>query len=328
LGGIWNGAVVPDSRHGLAAWLGLAFLLLLAALGARRWMAALGRRGAMAHLILWDIGVGIAILSAAAPHAVAAVADVIPGGGLLRDGSRSLALALPATVGLVAWGTERLIGSMPRPAHVPATVALALIPIALIPDAAWGLGRQLEPADYPASWLAARTAVGTDHGDALVLPPGNYRAPSWNGHRPVIDPMGRLLLVPTVIDDDLVVGDIRIEGEDPRVRQARVALALPTPGARAAALRGLGVGWVVFETDALTDPGASVSLADPGTVAGTVILDQGDVTVVRLEGQVSPVPLDRGWMIAQVAAWLAALGVLLLGPTSWIVHRLRGRPDG
>ncbi|MFT4263772.1 MAG: hypothetical protein QM572_10350, partial [Nocardioides sp.] len=153
-------------------------------------------------------------------------------------------------------------------------VALTLLPVALMTDAAWGLRGTLRPSDYPAEWLAARSIVAPGHGDALLLPLGNYRAPAWNHGTPVIDPLARLLRVDTTIADDLVVGGVVVPGEDPTARRAAAALELATPEERSAALRRLGFGWVLVERDA----------GDAPQVAGAVVHDGPLLEIVRLGG--------------------------------------------
>jgi hypothetical protein len=304
LGGIWNGDVVPASREGALAWGSLALLLVLAAVGARRWWQRRGRREAVAHLALWLAGVGLAVVSWAAPDLLASVGEHLPGAGLLRDGTRSLGLALPLTVGLVAAGAD-VVAGLPR--HLAGRGALvagvALLPLALMPDVAWGVDGSLDTARYPAEWRTVSRVVEPVHGDAVLLPWSAYRAPTWNGGRPVLDPLARLLRTEVVTDGDLVIGSTTVSGEDPRAEDVRQALAASTPQARADALRARGIGWVVVEKDA----------GDAPEVAGRVVHDGPLLEVVRLEGPVSAPEVSIGAQIAQALAWAAFVAVLLAG---------------
>ena len=106
LGGTWNAEVVLPSRDGMLAWLGVVLLASLL-LGARGWWAATGRRDALALVVPWSIGLALALLTWAAPGAVAAVAGSVPGGGLLRDGARSLVLCAPLVAVLAAHASSR-----------------------------------------------------------------------------------------------------------------------------------------------------------------------------------------------------------------------------
>ncbi|GAA1960856.1 hypothetical protein GCM10009798_20760 [Nocardioides panacihumi] len=304
LGGIWNSDVAAG-RGGVLGWAAAALVVGLAALGARDWWRAQGRRQGVALIVLWTLGVAIALLSWAAPQTLAAVGGAVPGLGLLRDGSRSLALAMPLTVGLVAAGAGVLAGLPRAPiARAALAVALVLAPVAVLPEASWGRGGELRAVHYPAEWLAATGEVGTTHGDALVLPWSAYRAPAWNNGRPVLDPLNRLLPVAVVSDGDLVVGATTVRGEDPRAAQAHAALALPSPQARADALRAIGIGWVLVEKDARGS-------AEP--VAGRAVHDGPLLRVARLVGTVHEQPVARGRVIAQLLAWAAFLALLLVG---------------
>ena len=86
-------------------------LVALAALGARAWLRSAGRRDAVAFAVCWALGWGVAVLSWAAPDVMAWLAAEVPGGGLLRDGSRLLGLCALAAVTLCAHGAERLGGA-------------------------------------------------------------------------------------------------------------------------------------------------------------------------------------------------------------------------
>lgn len=320
LGGIWNADVVPDSRDGVPAWVGLVVMVGLAVLGARRWWRTQGGHQATAHLVLWGLGIGIALTSWAAPDLLGALGEHLPGLAVLRDGSRSLALALPLTVGVVAAGAAALVERAARGVGRWAlAVAMVLVPVAVLPDAAWGVGGALHAVTYPEEWRSVQTVVGDD-GDAVLLPWGAYRAPSWAAGRPVLDPLARLLRADVVTDDDLVVGGVTVRGEDVRASEVRDALALPSPAERAGALRARGIRWVVVEKDAGASP----------AVAGTVVHDGPLLRVIRLEGEVRAGSGSPATVVAQGAAWtafIALLGVSVVLAVGALVRRVRVRMD-
>ncbi len=275
LGGIWNQQVVPETRDGLLAVLLLVVLVGLAAVGVRSWRAATVRRDQVAFVACWLVGWGVAVLSWAAPDATGWLAESVPGGGLLRDGTRLLGLCVPLLAVLTAHGVAfvaaRLGGALQG-----AVVAglLALVPLAFLPDAGWGSSGRLGTADYPASYEQARDQVGTaDGADVLLLPFSAFRAPVWNDRRIVLDPLGRYLRPDYVASDVLVVGDTEVAGEDPRGDDVRRALDQPTAPARAAALAALGIGVVAVDREA---PGEAVE------VAGEVLLETDDLRVIGL----------------------------------------------
>ncbi|MER7607235.1 hypothetical protein [Nocardioides sp. NPDC127503] len=309
LGGIWNTSVVPASRESWLAWVALALLVALGGTGIRRWWTADSQRTAI--LALWIAGLVIAVAGWAAPEALDTLAQHIPGLALLRDSSRLLPLCLPLLVLTVAAGVdalrERLRGTAPRWA---AAVVLALAPVAVLPDAAWGLAGGIGTADYPTSWQQAGAALAeeTAPGDVLVLPWSAYRAPAWNDHRPVLDPLPRMLPRASVANGDLVIGGTEIEGEDPRAAAAAEALAAPDPETRATELSRLGIAYVITDRTAGEAP----------QVAGETVHDGGDLLLQRLPGEASAVTGYETGPVALavvIVAWVA-YGLAWLGATT------------
>lgn len=309
LGGIWNTSVVPASRESWPAWVALAFLVALIGAGLRRWWAADSQRTAI--LGLWVAGMAIAVAGWAAPEAFDDLAQHIPGLALMRDSSRLLPLCLPLIVMTAAAGVDalrdRLRGTAPRWA---AAVALALAPIAVLPDAAWGLAGGIGTADYPTSWQQAGATLTeeTAPGDVLVLPWSAYRAPAWNEHRPVLDPLPRMLPRASVTNGDLVIGTTEIAGEDPRATAAAEALAAPDPEARASELSRLGIGYVITDRTAGEAP----------QVAGETVHDSGGLLLQRLPGEATrPAAYTIGpaALTAVIVAWVA-YGLAWLGATT------------
>lgn len=302
LGGIWNREVVPASRGTGLAWLGLLLLAVLAVAGARSWWRSRPDRRRL--LALWGLGTGLAWVSWAAPGLVGWTGEHVPGGGLLRDAPRLLALCLPVYAGLVAAGAERLAALLRHPGlavpRVAAAATCAVLPVAVIPDAAWGIGGALTPAHYPASWSEARDLADPGEGDLLVLPLASYRAPSWNHDRTVLDPLGRFLRPDYLASDELQISGRSLAGEDPRVPEVRAALGLGDPAARARGLAELGIRYVAEERDTGLPAGPAV--------AGERLLDASDLQLTRLDGtRVRESSwATRGWLTAAWLAYLAA----------------------
>ncbi|MDN4163127.1 hypothetical protein [Nocardioides abyssi] len=321
LGGVWNGEVVLPSRDGVLAWLGLVVLVVLAAAGARRWVRTSARRDVVALVLCWAVGLVLALLTWAAPDAVGWLAAHVPGAGLVRDGSRLLVLCAPLVAVLAGCGAAALLARAagPTTGTTPRVVlagVLAAAPVTLMPDAALGLSGRLEPTTYPASYAAARDAVdGAGPGDVLALPLSSYRQPWWNHDRKVLDPLPRHLPRDVVASDELVVSDVTVAGEDPRVREAAAALAAPTPGERADRLAALGIGLVALDRLA---PGTAPA------VAGEVLLDTEELLVVELPGAVDR-PVRTSWVVAAVLAWTTWLAVVLGAPGLALARALRGR---
>ncbi len=317
LGGIWNSDVVPTSRT-----LGIAVLFaVLIAMTMIIGLAVLYRRDGRLGSVLTVVG-GIGLITALSgwlfPDAVAWIIRDVPGGGIIRDGTRWLALLAPLEAAAFGAG----VGALARGAaswRLPAALLVAALPIIALPDLGWGAGGKLEPVRYPAVWAEARQAIAGSAagGDVVSLPFSAYRAPSWNGGRTVIDPAGRFFDRTTVTNDELTVGDTLIAGEDPRAAAIARALASSTPGP---GLADLGIGLAVVDTDA---PGADAALAavDSGT---ELPLDNDGLRIFVIPGAESS-PVSTKDRRAMVVAWSVAGSVLGCG--MWGAIRSRRRLD-
>ena len=294
LGGIWNSEVVPGSRTGVLGWVSLLFVVGIVAVGWRRWRRDAGPRDVSGYLWCWAVGWGFAVLTWLAPTPMGWLVAHVPGFGLLRDGSRLLSLSAVAVAVVAGYGASTVVRRLPDAARPGTLIALVLVPVALMPDAAFGVAGRLQPVAYPDDLLAARGVVARAHdrgapGDVLLLPMSSYRQPSWNHDHKVLDPVGRLLPLDYVASDDLFVNGVRIAGEDTRARAAAAVLRAPTPEQRATGLSALGVGFVVTERDAGRSP----------AVAGRTLLDRPTVLVQQLAGR-APATTSTAWIVAML----------------------------
>lgn len=314
MGGIWNAEVVPGSRTGVLGWVALVGLGGLALLGARRWWHQTGADEARRLLILAAIGYGLALLTWSFPAGVDWLGEHVIGGGILRDGTRTLALCLPLWVGLLSAGADRVVAAGPRKAAAgAAAVGCALLPVAVLPDAAWGIDGHLRPADFPADWSTARARVPAGHGDVLVLPFSSYRAPPWNGRRTVLDPLGRFLEPNYLVNDELFISGEKVPAEDPRVPEARRALSAPAPASRARLLARIGVRYVATERDVASP------VREP-RLAGRVVVDAPDLVVTKLAARPAGRPPSTAESGLLAAAW-AAFVLLPIGTTVVYIRR-------
>lgn len=287
LGGIWNSDVVPWSRATPIA--GLALLLFLPLGGLGLWLirhlerpmdlplrhVSPSRDHAYDLIVLWVFGYGLAVMTWAAPGLMGWLAGTVPGGGLMRDGARWLALCAPLVATTVAvggvWLTRR------TPAAVRGLVALLLVglPVLTLPDAAFGLSGALRPATYPSEYAAVRTLLVNRARDVVYLPYSPYRAPDWNHNRPVLDPLPRYLSANPIVSDQLSVNGRRIEGESRYSAKVRSALSAADP---AQGLRDLGLRYVVIDK---TAPGPRAKIEGQSMWNGDRlrVLDLGPTTV-------------------------------------------------
>ncbi|MGI9196268.1 MAG: hypothetical protein ACR2KE_02290, partial [Candidatus Nanopelagicales bacterium] len=220
LGGIWNAEVVPASRTWPSAPVVAILVVLLAAYGFPELTRRLGRAAAWWWGVSAVAGVGAAWASAWVPGPWGTLLASLPGGGLLRDSHKLLAPLALLLAAAAAFGVARLCARMSDRATRGALVAAAvLVPIALLPDLAWGVAGRLSPVDYPPAWSTTRERLQADarSGDVLVLPWSAFRRFEFNDARTVLDPAPRWLPRTTVVDDGLAVatpaGIVTIEGE-------------------------------------------------------------------------------------------------------------------
>ncbi|GAB2751985.1 hypothetical protein GCM10027273_33550 [Nocardioides pakistanensis] len=312
LGGIWNDEVVPASRLGWAAVAALVATVAVCAVGWRRWSSYLPGRDRATLLLAGAAGLLVAMAGALAQPVLEWIVAEVPGGGLFRDGSRYLALLAPVEAALFGAGAAVLTQvRLERPGRIALAGGAVLMPLALMPDLAWGLGGALRPVAFPDDYAAARAVLADRSaerdGVVVVLPFSSYRLPEWNLGRRTLDPVGRYLTPNYVANDELSVSGKLLAGEDPRARRIADLLGqrLPEPGL-VAALAAEGVSWVVVDVEARA---ALEEVLDTPELDGRrLLLDTPHLQVYELpEAPARPGP-GAAAVVAQVLAWLVALG--------------------
>lgn len=323
LGGIWNQDVVPGSRTSVLVWVSLLLLQVPMLLILRSWWRVAESWLRRALVVGAAGGWLIAILGWLVPEVLGNLAADLPPVALLRDGTRYLAVLALLQAVLVSAVTGWLLARI-HEWRVGIAIFAITLPILLLPDLAWGTFGTLRPTHYPQSFAQARTTL-SDHLDrvsekTLILPFYSYRAPSWNGHHPVLDPMGRYLTQEYVVNDALRVSGKPIPGEDPLAAKVARVLARPDPDLRAAGLGELGIRAVVTERQTGL-PAEEIS--------GATVLDTPEISIQLVEppqpiakSALSPVLLTLLW-----ACWVpfaalvvaASLGVI----RSWTRHLSR-----
>jgi hypothetical protein len=302
LGGNWNAQTVPKAYGGpwSVLWLAMVIVALtgyvLIARRERRW-PGLGV-AAIVGLVLAALGVtapgrdllrsliaawpGFAILRDAqqfvAPLALAeavgfglAVAAALNPGPLARTAPRH-----PGPFGPIARNPERPVRA--AASGIVLAVLALLAPVLLLPGLAWGAAGRLQPAWYPAAWLAAARTLDASPapGSVLLLPWATYRKPPWNHGEAVLDPWTRLLSRTLIWNDGTQVGDVALAPDDSRARA--LARAIAAGGPLTATLRAAGVRFVLDDPDG---PQPQLGPRLPGSV---VIIDQPGLTVYQLPG--------------------------------------------
>jgi hypothetical protein len=173
----------------------------------------------------------------------------VPGAGLLRDGQKFLIPYALLVAMSFAVGAEMLADRLGRRVDGRVVlVAAVLLPIAILPDLAFGAAGQLRPVRYPADWDAVASRVAAARGEVLSLPFEGYQRYGWARGVVVRDPAPRYLDAPVLINDALRVGAVTVDGESPRAASVAALVDAGHPVA------GLGFRWVLVREE----PGVAV----------------------------------------------------------------------
>ncbi|OBK50371.1 hypothetical protein [Mycobacterium sp. 1081908.1] len=312
LGGIWNGEAVPASRTTLFALSSTVVLLGVVAAG----LPVVARRRVAAPLLaLAAVAVVVPAVLATGPglHALRALVDAAPAFGVLRDGQKWVALAVPGYA-LAGAGAVLTLRRWLRPSVAALVCCLALL--LALPDLAWGGWGTVAPVRYPRGWAAVAAAINADPRAVAVLPAGTMRRFSWSGPAPVLDPLPRWLRADVLTTGDLAISGVVIQGEGDRARAVQdLLLSGPEPGALAPA----GIGWLVVESDSAGAMGAASRTLD----ALTPVYRDDEFALYRIGGDTAGVPGAR--RTATLIAHLAWLALLIAGAVGAAFCALRRR---
>lgn len=322
LGGIWNGDVVPASRDLWTTALLVLVGWVVMAIGVRYWPGD-DRGFRMRLAALAAVGLAVAAAGWVLPGFVQWWVESVPAGGLVRDGTRFLALLAPFSAVALAHGAARILAAVPaRPTHWFVAGMLVFLPVASLPDLALGVSGRLDPVQYPPAWAQMREEISSSDvtGDLLVLPFDPYRAPEFNDDRPVLDPAGRFFDRTTVVNDDLVVSGLTVRGEDPRVDDLLGVLS--SGRVQPELLRQRGIGLVLVDTSAPQAAGALDTTARLPLVA-----THGDLALFSAGDAVADAP-GVGERATMALTWVVAALVVVAAGVSTVLQMGRRRKTG
>lgn len=223
LGGIWNSQAVPYSRQVGFALVGIVLAIILATAYKR-----------LPAVLWWVAGIGFAIPVTAwlLPELLGLITAHVPGGGLLRDSTKFLALALPAYVGLAGLLSPK-----------PAATALALS-LLQVPDAPYAL-QEIRPVELHQDYSEIAERAG--HRDVFF--PERHTLVLREDGIVTVDPATKALSV--VESGALSVDGITTDPVHPRYRAATEAWQAGDIDR----LKRLDIGLVVTEDGQITDTG-------------------------------------------------------------------------
>jgi hypothetical protein len=313
LGGIWNAEAVPGSRSTFFAVIATVVLVAVVAAGLP---VVTRHRTALPLLILAAAAVLLPAAMASGPglSAVRAVVEAVPGLGVLRDGQKWVALAVPGYALSAAGAVVTLRRLRPAlPSAVAATVCCVLV-VATLPDLAWGVGGRMTAVRYPAGWAAVAAQINADPRPIAVLPADSMRQFSWSGPAPVLDPLPRWVRADVLTTGDLTISGHTVLGEG---AGARAVQELLLAGAEPAQLAAAGVGWVVQESGT----GGETASAAKTLAQLPVTYRDADLTLYRVGGGMPGATSERRREVT--AAHLIWLALLVVGAAGSAFARLR-----
>jgi hypothetical protein len=308
LGGIWNGEAVPGSRTTLFAVVSAAVLLAVVVTG----LPALARyRAAVPLVVLAAAAVVLPAALATDPGLAVlhAVVDAVPGLGVLRDGQKWVALAMPGYALAGAGAVLTLQRWLSFSGAVGPALACCAALVLSLPDLAWGVGGKVEPVHYPTDWTTVAAAINGQPADVAVLPVDTMRRFAWSGSAPVLDPLPRWVRADVLITGDLTISGATVLGEGNR---ARAVQRLLLAGADPQALRRAGVGWLVVELGTPGDMGLAARTFERLRVA----YRGRDLLLYRVGGDTAPESAGRRLTVVIAhLVWLAMLAGGAIGAT-------------
>ena len=145
----------------------------------------------------------------------------LPGLGVLRDGQKWVALAVP---GYALAGAAAVVALRQRlPAAATALICCAAL-VATLPDLAWGVGGKMAAVQYPPGWATVAAMINADPRPVAVLPVDSMRRFEWAGDAPVLDPLPRWVRADVLTSGDLTIGGRTVPGEGERARAVQQML--------------------------------------------------------------------------------------------------------
>lgn len=307
-GGVWNGQTVPAGRGTIV---GAVAALVVVALGIAG--AVISRRTVLVRALTVPavVTLGFVLVSAWDP-AARAVAR-LPGGALLRDSPRLLAVWLL----LIAVGFGAAVSAIAESSRVDGrrlAVLCGILPVVVLPSLAWGVSGRLVPVDYPRDFSHVRALLAADSrpGSVVVLPFQTYRRFPWNGSRTALDPMPRWLARTVVVSSDLPVEiagrRVVVRGEDRLADRVSATLA----DGPATGLGRLGVRWVIV--DAPVDSRLLSGLQEISAGSAVQLYEVPDVDAARARhpasGLTAPRPAVIAGDVAAAALLIASIGMV------------------
>lgn len=317
-GGFWNTGAHPEPRA--QALIALTSALLATAGVAAALVVGWRGRGGPGVLLAVPVVVcwALLLLSLGGPAEGVweAVVTRLPGGGLLRDSQKLLAVwVVLAATGLGVL-TDRAVRLVPAGLVGPVLGLLVGLPLVLSPQLVWGIGGRLDAVTVPDDYRAGLSEVSTlPPGDVGLLPWSQYRRYAWNDSRVSLTLAPRMVDRVVLFDDSLPLRSGTVAGENPRA--AAVSERIRDGITPVQALAVEGVRYVAAELGGAQDVDTQALRA-----SGRVVVDRPSLLVVDTGSTTGPgVPEATEPSGAVLVGW----GVTLL--TALLLVARRAAPE-
>lgn len=308
LGGMWNGDAIPDSRTALTAWLSVLLFAFMLIGVSELWQVypkvTCLTVGAIVLPFLFSTPPGVLLIGWLTQH--------IPGGGLVRDGQKFVALAVPGMALMLAVAlrlSARWVASAVKKAGEREEAALpwlSLATAALIVCTVPTLPADIKPLEQrrlPAEWTQIVNAISASpNSHTLLLPPGSYRV---SDGIPVLSPALKLLPGRPIDPGFLVVNGQIVDG-DPK---AMTILRHTMNGEDY--LADQGVGWVIVDRNSVQE-GVNMDGADELLRHHRLVVKGNEMELYRIANPqvVDAIGSTAPVTVGLLAYWIvSALGV-------------------
>jgi hypothetical protein len=242
----------------------------------------------------------------------------------MREPAKWLALVQLGYVIGIAFGVQALQRSarLAERARRPVAVVAMLLPLAMLPALAWGLGGRVSTSGYPAGWTAAAARLDPAPARMLFLPWHGYQPFSFTGDRTVATPAGAYFPGSVLSSSAVEVGALRTDSTSQQQAAMDELVAAGGGADFAGSLTRLGVTHVGLSRGTEDDRYAWVA-DQPGL---TLVQDDVDFALYRVDAAVPGLDRLRPAGPVQFTVLAGAPGTVILPvefSTGW---ELDGRP--
>ena len=216
--GFWRaGPVLPKNL--VAAWpLLLAAWLVVAARGTWRSLRIPAQAALVGPILIAAIIGFFFALGTQGPtgSAFRFLFDYLPGFAVMREPEKFSALIALAYAVLVGIGIDQIVTSILQHRFQVLAGTFALLAVlAYTPNIFYGLGGQIRPSNYPASWAVANRVMGSGPGKILALPLNTYESFSFAGGRDIANPAPNYFSRPVLVGGAVDAGRLVTQSLSP-----------------------------------------------------------------------------------------------------------------